>query len=168
MTRTEVKPAAEDRQEDDMRTRLLILLSASIAACDTAESPANNSAASNGQAAAPPANAQQAQASEWQHLGADPDRNVGFGYDPRSVQRNGDVVRFRYREDHSQRRPPTEESEFIVETEVNCASGTARELTIETRRRDGNVERSTEPTEFSPIDPNSPLEYIRGVVCGAG
>lgn len=154
-----------------MRKALLLVGVTMIAGCGEGQTPAQNMANASQENAAAPATSQPAQpsaSSEWQHLGADPDQNVGYAYDPRSVRRNNDLVTLRWREDHSQRRPPSAEREVIVEFEINCATRTARELSIEAHLRDGNVERSSEPAAFTPIDPQSPLEYLRGLVCGQG
>ena len=150
-----------------MRNALWLVGVTLLAGCGDGQTPAQNQAnASQANAAAPaPSQAAPSASSEWQHLGADPDQNIGYAYDPRSLRRNGDLVTVRWREDHSQRRPPGAEQEVIVEFEINCAARTARELSIEARLRDGNVERSVEPAAFTPIDPQSPLEYLRGTVC---
>jgi hypothetical protein len=153
-----------------MRKALWLVGVTMLAGCGDGQTPAQNQAnASQTNAAAPaPSQPGPSASSEWQHLGADPDQNVGYAFDPRSVRRNGDLVSVRWREDHSQRRPPGAEREVIVEFEINCTARTARELSVEARLRDGNVERSAEPAAFTPIDPQSPLEYLRNRVCGQG
>ena len=83
-----------------MRNALWLVGVTLLAGCGDGQAPAQNQAIASQANAAAPASSAPSASSQWQHLGADPDQNIGYAYDPRSVRRNGDLVEPAVRDRH--------------------------------------------------------------------